>query len=166
MRRFQPALLGGLFIGVLSSLPLVGGANACCCLWVVIGGFLTVYLQRQGGGPRSTETAEAILGGLIAGAIGALITIAWTMVFASTLSPERLAEIADRLEGFGLPQDVRDRTLGMLGSSAYLLLSAMINLPVFAIFGMLGALLGSAILPKPKPPVPPPPSFPTTTIEG
>jgi len=28
--RFQPALLGGIFIGVLSSIPLVSSLNVCC----------------------------------------------------------------------------------------------------------------------------------------
>ena len=53
MKRHQPALLGGLFIGVLSSLPLVNIGNVCCCLWVVVGGLLTVYLQQQNTPSRS-----------------------------------------------------------------------------------------------------------------
>ena len=44
MRRHQPALLGGLFIGVLSILPYV---QICCCLWVIVGGVLVAYLQQQ-----------------------------------------------------------------------------------------------------------------------
>ena len=46
MQKHQPALLGGLFIGVLSVLPIVSAAN-CCCLWVIVGGVLVVYLQQQ-----------------------------------------------------------------------------------------------------------------------
>ena len=72
MSRHQPALLGGLFIGVLSALPVVSSANACCCLWVVAGGVLVVYLQQQNT-PLPVETADAVLGGLIAGLIGAVI---------------------------------------------------------------------------------------------
>ena len=45
--RLQPALLGGVFIGVLSALPFISAANCCCCLWVVAGGVLTVYLRQQ-----------------------------------------------------------------------------------------------------------------------
>ena len=33
----QPALYGGLFIGVLSALPVVNIGN-CCCLWFAGGG--------------------------------------------------------------------------------------------------------------------------------
>ena len=35
--KLQPALYGGLFIGVLSALPLINIGN-CCCLWVIGGG--------------------------------------------------------------------------------------------------------------------------------
>src|SRR5437667_4574882 len=67
--RLQPALLGGLFIGVLSALPLIG---TCCCLWAITGGLLTVYLQQQRQ-PEPLETADAVLTALLAGLIGALI---------------------------------------------------------------------------------------------
>ena len=45
--RLQPAFYGGLFIGVLSALPLVNAGNCCCCLWVVAGGVLAAYLRQQ-----------------------------------------------------------------------------------------------------------------------
>ena len=43
----RSAALGGLFIGVLSALPIVGAANCCCCLWIVSGGALASYLEVQ-----------------------------------------------------------------------------------------------------------------------
>jgi len=69
MGKHTPALLGGLFIGVLSSLPVVG---ACCCLWAVCGGMLVAYLQQQNL-PDPIETADAVLGGVLAGLVGAII---------------------------------------------------------------------------------------------
>jgi len=44
--KFQPALFGGLFIGVLSALPIINIGN-CCCLWVIGGGVLATYLMQQ-----------------------------------------------------------------------------------------------------------------------
>ena len=43
----QPVLLGGLFTGVLSALPIVA-IGSCCCLWVVGGGLVTAYLIQRG----------------------------------------------------------------------------------------------------------------------
>ena len=82
MARFQPALLGGLFIGVLSALPVIGIAN-CCCLWVILGGMLTVYLQQQAT-PAPVETSSAALSGLIAGALGGLAGVLITPLTLAT----------------------------------------------------------------------------------
>ena len=61
--KTQPALLGGLFIGVLSALPVVNLGNCCCCLWVVAGGALAVYLLQQND-PAPVSTADAATVGL------------------------------------------------------------------------------------------------------
>ncbi len=42
---YTPALLGGLFIGMLSALPIVSVGNCCCCLWMIGGGVLAAYLR-------------------------------------------------------------------------------------------------------------------------
>ena len=39
----QPVLFGGLFMGVLSALPIISLGN-CCCVWVAGGGAVTAYL--------------------------------------------------------------------------------------------------------------------------
>ena len=72
MGKHQPALLGGLFIGVLSSLPVVGAANMCCCLWVISGGLIATYLLQKNS-TTPIETSEAMLQGVLAGLIGAVV---------------------------------------------------------------------------------------------
>ena len=63
--RLQPALLGGVFIGVLSALPFIGAGNCCCCMWVLGGGILSVYLRQQNS-PAPLEASEGALLGLMA----------------------------------------------------------------------------------------------------
>ena len=58
--RLQPAIWGGLFIGVLSALPLVNAVNCCCCLWVLVGGALAAYLRQQNN-PYQIDAAEGQL---------------------------------------------------------------------------------------------------------
>ncbi len=72
MTRAQPILLGGLFIGVLSALPIVSVAN-CCCLWIIGGGVLTAYLLQQSQ-PRPIQPLDGALGGFLAGVLGAITT--------------------------------------------------------------------------------------------
>ena len=162
MKRHQPAILGGLFIGVLSSLPFVSGANICCCLWVVLGGLLTVYLQQQNR-PDPVETSEAVIGGLIAGLIGAVITVAGQAIMLTFTGPLVQDQVQQALEAArDLPPEIREFVTNLMSGHNMLLLSLAVNVPVFSIFGMLGALLGTAFFKKKVPP--PPPPLPTTTV--
>ncbi|MEO8483171.1 MAG: hypothetical protein ABI634_13245 [Acidobacteriota bacterium] len=156
MKRFQPSLIGGLFIGILSALPIVGAANACCCLWVVVGGVLTVYLQKQAH-PDSLEVTDAILGGLVAGAIGALVHVLANAVLFSFASDRVVDQIRNAFDqNPQLPPEIRDRMDDLLSrpnASALMAVAfAAISLPIYAIFSMLGALLGFAMFRNPKKP--------------
>jgi hypothetical protein len=157
MRRHQPALLGGLFIGVLSSLPIL---SFCCCLWVIVGGMLTAYLQQQNRADP-VDAGEAALGGLIAGLVGGAIAVAVSAVFA--MSGEMQEQLNRLIEEMQLPVDLSDRLTGLMDGPRFILLNAAVTLPVYAVFGLIGALLGSAIFRKKTPPQPPP-SAPTPAL--
>lgn len=142
----QPALLGGLFIGVLSALPVVQLANCCCCPWIVGGGMLAAYLDQEPG--RSNHPARGALDGLMAGVVGAVVFLMASAVIDSVTAPIRYGLIERMLEGpYDLPPDarewfemVRDRDDGGL-------LGAIFGFVVFLfaglIFGTLGGLLGA-----------------------
>jgi hypothetical protein len=152
MKRYQPAILGGLFIGILSSLPLVSAANLCCCLWVVVGGVLTVYLQRQDPNAQ-IQTADAVLAGLIAGAIGAVINIGAMMLLYRISGDMMEAQFRALLEQPQFPPELRDRLITLFSGRSMVLLIGAITLPTYAIFSMLGSLLGVAwFRKKPTPP--------------
>jgi hypothetical protein len=85
----MPAILGGLFIGVLSALPVVQLCN-CCCLWVIGGGALAAYLQQQQR-PVSLTAWEGARLGLLAGIVGACV---WFVV-DSALQPLQI-QVVDR----------------------------------------------------------------------
>ena len=74
--QLQPVVFGGLFIGVLSALPVVELGNCVCCLWIVGGGMLTAYLlQRDRAEPL--QLGEGAVGGLMAGLAGAVVFSCW-----------------------------------------------------------------------------------------
>jgi hypothetical protein len=158
MSRYQPALLGGLFIGVLSALPVVNIGNCFCCLWVVIGGVLVTYLLQQNK-PEPVETGEAVLGGLIAGLIGAVIaTIGIFLVsgVTDTMMQDNMREAFEQSGGEVSPE-VRDFVLNLLQGRNFVVLMFVITMPIYAVFAMLGSLLGLAFFKKKTPPAPPPP---------
>jgi hypothetical protein len=160
MRRYQPALLGGLFIGVLSGLPVVGAVNYCCCLWVVVGGMLTVYLQQQNQ-PEPVEASDAAVNGLIAGLLGAVLYVLLTAVIFSVSGGAVQEEFRSAIESNPqIPAEMRDRPIGLLTGGRIVLLMAAVSLPVYAIVSMLGGLLGLAIFRKKKTPPPSPDAVP------
>ena len=154
MRRYQPSLLGGLFIGIVSALPIVGALNYCCCLWVVTGGLLTTWLQQQGR-TDALDTAEAALGGLLSGLIGAVIYVVFHALLFSMSGDSFEAALRTMVEQYPqMPADLRDRMLGMGTGRNMILIMTAVTLPLYAVFGMLGALLGLALFRKPSPPPP------------
>lgn len=152
MNRYQPALLGGLFIGVLSALPVVNAAN-CCCLWVVVGGALTTYLLQQAR-PVPVETSEAALSGLIAGLVGGILYLAATAVLLSgAMGVQLMDQLRETMNNNPeIPAEVRDRIASFMGGGAIALIVAAVTIPLYAVFSLIGALIGLAIFKKKVPP--------------
>jgi hypothetical protein len=154
--RMQPALFGGLFIGVLSSLPFVSSLNACCCLWVISGGVLTAYLLQE----RMTvpmTAGDAAVAGLMAGAIGAVISSVVGGIISAASGMNMQAALDQVLSSGDMPPQAvemleRARSVPPI---VWLLGLLFLTLIIFPIFSMLGALLGVAIFKKNPPPPPP-----------
>jgi uncharacterized membrane protein len=152
--KLQPALLGGLLIGVLSALPFVSAFNYCCCLWVIAGGVLTAYLLQE----RSTRpmtARDAALAGLLAGVIGAVIAAVVGGFFMAIMGGA--TQSLDQIPRGDLPPEfgrILDR-FRELPPLLWYIGPAIAYLMIFPVFGMLGALLGVALF-KRQPPPPPP----------
>jgi len=155
MGKHQPALLGGLFIGVLSSLPIVNVAN-CCCLWVIGGGVLVTYLQQQAK-PTPVETGDAVIGGLIAGLIGAVIFCLALMAMqglSGAVMQEKLRAALD--QNSQVPPEMRENLMRWFSGPNIGIIIAAVTVPIYAVVAMLGALLGLAFFRKKLPPAAPP----------
>ena len=147
----QAVLLGGLFIGVLSALPIVNLAN-CCCLWILGGGAIAAYLALQEQpGPFGLMDGARV--GFRAGIFGAVI---W--LFASTTVDLMLAPLQQSAADFMLrnatdiPPEVRswlenlDNTASL---PARMIIGFFFQLFVAAPFAALGGLLGAAVFGRP-----------------
>ena len=130
MGKHQPALLGGLFIGVLSAIPIVNVVNLCCCLWVIVGGVLVTYLQQQAK-PTPVETGDVVIGGLIAGVIGAVIAAIGLLVMTSLGGETFQDSIRQGMEQGGeVPPEVRDMMMRFTEPGALGLMVFIIYVPV------------------------------------
>jgi hypothetical protein len=164
--KLQPALLAGLAIGVLSSLPVVNIVNLCCCAWVVFGGALAAYLMQQNH-PAPITTGDGALVGLMAGAIGAVVGSLVAIPLTMLMGPYQAQMFERMIENSGdMPPEVREMLeqwgSGMAGGAMMgiaFIFSLIFSLIVYSIFGLFGGLIGAAIFKSKTPPPPPPSEF-------
>ena len=155
----QPALIGGLVMGVLSALPLISAGNVCCCLWVVSGGLVAAYLLQQNQ-PTPITPADGALVGLLAGLAGAVVQVVVSIPITLLVGPMERAMVQRILDMAGaMPPDVRD-TFERYGRDATAgglfilgrILAFVLWLFIGAIFSTLGGLIGAAVFKKNLPP--------------
>ena len=141
----QPAFIGGLVGGVLSALPIIAGANLCCCLWVVSGGLVAAYVLQQNQAAPIAR-ADGALVGLLAGVAGALVYLVVSIPINLLVTPferqmfQRLAETMGNM-----PPQFQDYARASVVGPVRAILGFVIMLCVGVIFSTLGGLLGAVI---------------------
>jgi hypothetical protein len=155
----QPALLGGLFIGILSALPIINIAN-CCCLWITGGGLLAGYLAQQDD-PRPLTPGRGAMAGFLAGLAGAFFWLITAMAVDVVMAPLQERMVAEMVRNASdMPPEVREwlELLASQASSPFRLFAGvMFQLLAGGIFATLGGLLASVFFRQPEMPVVPPP---------
>ena len=152
--KFKAALIGGGVFGVLAALPYINMINVVCCALYIGGGVLAAYLYLKDQPPaEKTPYGDGALVGLIAGAIGGVVTtIVGALVLASGLGPDMgdPGAALDQLDqaGIELPDIVRDMLGGGGISAAMLGTQLVMNVILYGIFATLGGLVGVAIFHK------------------
>ena len=145
--RMQAVLIGGVFIGVLSALPVVSIAN-CCCLWVIGGGAVAAYLLQQGQ-PHPIEVGDGALVGCLAGVCGSFVYALVSIPVQLMMGPIQ-QQMADILRGNAeVPPEVVEM-IDQFGTATpiAILFGFVFMLGVGVIFGTLGGLLGAFIFRK------------------
>jgi hypothetical protein len=154
-----PALLGGLFMGVLSVLPIISTANVCCCLWVIVGGALAAWVMQQNH-PLPITLAQGASVGLLAGLIGFVVMLAASIPVAYLQGTPLDGFSESLLRQEGMTPEMRE-VLQQVGPGVIAGLAATVAFFANITFGAIGGLLGAAIFrtsaPLPPPAVPPEP---------
>ena len=148
--RAQAILIGGVFTGVLSALPIVSIAN-CCCLWLVGGGAVTAYLIQQGQSDPIT-LADGALGGCLAGVFGAVV-YAIVSVPVQVLTRPMQQEMAEMLRGTAdLPPELIEMIDQFSGAGlGAVLFGFVVMLLLGMIFSTVGGLLGALVFRRSRP---------------
>lgn len=163
----QPALLGGVVIGVLSALPLVNLVNVCCCGWVLVGGAIAAYLMQQQR-PDPISIGDGALVGLMAGAFGAVVLALVSIPLSLLISPFQADLLDEALSTANdMPPEARAFLESLRGSvlaGAVSIFAFILSLCVFSVFGLFGGLFGALFFRKSPPPPQPVPVFTPPTF--
>lgn len=146
-----PALVGGGVAGLLSGIPLVG---CLCCLWLLLGGAVAVYMLRG----KSLSMKEALLVGICAGFFAALagsIVDGLASLVSGQSTADSMAQAIETLRQMGYPQEniaQAEQLMKLFGGKASplaLVCGFFMRLIFGSIFTVIGAL-GAKSLMKPK----------------
>jgi uncharacterized protein YqgC (DUF456 family) len=156
----QAVLLGGLFSGILSALPVVNFGN-CCCLWILGGGALAAYLDQQSLGRHTTAGRGALIG-LAAGVAGAFVWLIASLLIDPLIGPMQQRLVGEFLQiAQDVPPEVRDslESIGEGRSPIGYLLGFVFTLCLGSLFSAIGGALAGAFFRNDVPPAlggPPP----------
>jgi ABC-type phosphate transport system permease subunit len=157
--KLQPALLGGVALGVLSALPVIQFANCCGCAWILFGGALAAYLMQQNH-PDPIMIGDGAIVGLLAGIIGAFVWLIVSIPIGMAMAPFNNQMAQQAMRNADLPPEFRvflEQLSGTPTIGVGLLFGFFVMLVVSTLFGMLGGLFGALMFRKAQPPVIPPP---------
>jgi hypothetical protein len=150
----QPALTGGMFLGLLSSLPFINIGNVCCCMWVLLGGGIAAVLLTRQRPLSSISYGDGAFAGVMSGLFGALVGTTVQTAFRAIAGrlvqnqQQQLDQIMNQLGLEGPMRDFLQRTLSGEISAATVLFTFISNVLIFSLFAMIGGILALAILRK------------------
>src|SRR5215470_12639451 len=146
MNKLKPALLGGLIVGLPTSIPIV---FYCCLIWGLGGGGLATFLYMRSSPTKIGPGDGAMLGGL-AGVVGAIIYLIVGVPIAYFISGAAMEEAFARA-------NVHLPFTGFL----LFLVSGLLGGLVLLILAVIGGLIAVPVFEKRKdaPPPPPPQDF-------
>jgi hypothetical protein len=162
--KLQPALLGGLVLGLGSVIPVVSYGNLCCCGWGIVGGALAAYLLIRRSPVLPITKGDGASAGALAGVVGSLIYLIIGVPLSLLQWNSVVAQMEQRADSVtdAATREMMTRIVATMENHPVLIALAVWVL--FAIVGVgvaaLGGVLGAAMFEKRKGQYPPqaPPS--------
>lgn len=154
--KLQPALIGGVALGVASAIPFLNCLNCACCALAIGGGFLAaaLYFKDAAPSPEPPYGDAAVLGALT-GVIGAvtatIVSIPIQLLTASLGFQPDVSQLEQAFEGQDIPPAVQEFLTSMFSGGlaiGVILIQFVVWLFAFAIFAMIGAIIGVAVFNK------------------
>lgn len=144
----QPALIGGLVMGVLSGLPIISAGNICCCLWVISGGIVAAYVLQQNQ-PAPITIGDGALAGVLAGVVGSVVYLLLSIPITLIIGPMQRRVLDSLTQSGDIPPEFEWWLSSAVGGAAGIMLGFVAMLMAGLIFCTLGGVIGAAIFRRP-----------------
>ncbi|HEU4389152.1 MAG TPA: hypothetical protein VFV34_15225, partial [Blastocatellia bacterium] len=162
--KLQPALVGGLILGLLSSIPFVKFGNLCCCLWVLLGAALAARSLVNRSPVFPVTYGEGATVGALAGAVGSVVClfigVPLELLIGDAIYLPMLRWFTERMDNPDMQRMMNDAIeQAQYQPMGQRLAGALIQWVVFAAivvaFATLGGVIGIAFFEKRKGQAPP-----------
>jgi hypothetical protein len=146
--------LAGVAMALLGAIPLIGITNTCCCLWVGIWGSgilaVLIYRMSEKAQPGLTVGQGAILG-VVAGLVGAVLVSILGVITSVLFAGANTAAYADmikQLQGMSdtIPPEYTQMLEQYTATTGNVLVSSLCNFVIYPVFGVIGGVIGTAII--------------------
>jgi hypothetical protein len=150
----QPAMTGGMLLGLLSSIPIINTGNCLCCMWVLLGGGVAAVLLTRQRSLGSITYGDGAFAGVLSGSFGAVIgTMVQMAVHAlsARFMESQQQQMENILNRIGMESPMRDWVLRVASgeiSTFTVVFTFVSNLIAYSLFAMIGGILALAILRK------------------
>jgi len=146
--KLVPAVIGGGIIGMVSAVPGLNFINCFCCAGIILGGFFAVFFYQKNLGEKELIYSDGAFLGILAGVFGLIIYAIMKLIFG--FGYEQAID-----ETFNLINELPPETESILtffreNNEQLFLLDIAFRLILNLVFGLLGGILGVAILGKKK----------------
>jgi hypothetical protein len=152
--KLQPALLGGLVLGLGSVIPGLSYGNLCCCGWAIVGGALAAYLLIKRSPVLPITKSDGAGAGALAGVAGSCIYLVigvplsllqWSSVVA------QMQARSDTIDDVATRQMFRQIVATMQDHPIFISLAIWLVFAIVAIgMAAVGGVIGTAIFEKRK----------------
>lgn len=154
--KIQPALLGGLVIGLGSVIPGLSYGNLCCCGWAIVGGALAAYLLKRRSPVLPITSGQGAGAGALAGIVGSFIYLALGVPLALLQWNSVIGQMNQRSDSFS---DAASREMFrqiVTAMQEHPVLISLASWLVFTLVGIgaaaIGGVIGVALFEKRKGP--------------
>ena len=143
-----------MFLGLLSSVPVISAGNILCCMWVLLGGGIAAVLLTRQRPLSSISYGDGafvgVMSGLFGAVVGTIVQLAFRVVTAPLVADQQqqLEKIMDQVGLEGGMRDFLLRTFSGEISTLTVMFTFISNLLVYALFAMIGGIIALAILRK------------------